>query len=217
MKKRTNIIELCDITAEYLKAADYIELIQTITKLGDVVTPSLLKCRDIFDLTPLHYFILLQEPTLDLSNVLNENGANFCTSDDTGYSLLWTAIKQNLKLEIIRKLMEFQMSTSNTNLKDEFNRTTLHIAAQHYKDKILLQTLITEGYDINAEDTFGNTPIFYALRNPNPSTTNAYIHFLLDKEANMLHRNNNGQTLMHVAAQLGKIKSIELLFQLGFL
>ncbi len=73
-----------------------------------------------------------------------------------------------------------------------------------------------QGYDVNSEDKYGNTPLSFALRNPEDSSSTSHIRFLYSRNADILHRNKNGETLMHIAAQLGKVKSIGLLIQLGF-
>lgn len=201
--------------SKYLTAEDYTELVKSIETLHSGALSSLVHYQDVFGITSLHLFIAHHDVLpIELLSIFKEHGADLSTTDETGYNVLWTAIRHNRSMENIKCLLQYHPSNEDTN--DEFHRTTLHIATQHYRNKSLLELLVGQGYNVDLEDKYGNTPLFYALRNQNDSSSNSHIRFLYSKNANILHTNKNEETLIHVSAQLGKVKSIELLLQLGF-
>ncbi len=166
------------LASEYLKAEDYIKVLETILGQHCGALSSLVQFRDIFGSTPFQLFVTHQ-------NELPES-----------------------------YLLQFNQKSQESS--DEFGRNNLHIATQHYWDKALLELLINQGYNVNSEDEYGNTPLSYALRNPKDFVSNSHIRFLYSRKADILHRNKNDETLVHIAAQLGKVEAIELLLQLGF-
>lgn len=75
-----------------------------------------------------------------------------------------------------------------------FNDSPLHrLCARAHPNLSLLQALISHGADINAPNNLGKTPVFYILFN----FSLPLLKLLSANGANILHLDNNGNTLLH--------------------
>ncbi|XP_063688766.1 uncharacterized protein LOC134821884 isoform X5 [Bolinopsis microptera] len=96
-------------------------------------------------------------------------------------------------------------------LMDYHGQTVLHITTQ-YCDKKEVEKLINCGGDPNAEDFDGYTPLFYAAIAQKPNTADT----LIKNNADINYRcKKTGRSAMHIAAQFGAMKVMELLVEKG--
>lgn len=77
------------------------------------------------------------------------------------------------------------------NLKDENGRTMLHLAAEKNND-LLVESLLSHGMDSNAVDTFGRTPLHYAMMANDFESHLVTTEVLIKYGANPLIEDNQG-------------------------
>jgi hypothetical protein len=75
--------------------------------------------------------------------------------------------------------------------------TPLHVAVAHYKLSVV-EALLTERVPINAMDRFGDTPLHTAVR----ASNDLALRLLLDHGADILLKDNKGESAYHVAQKI---------------
>ncbi|MDM8542475.1 ankyrin repeat domain-containing protein [Desulfococcaceae bacterium HSG9] len=98
---------------------------------------------------------------------------------------------------------------------DYYKRTPLHYAAKSnlFKPQFLevMEYLLIQGANINAQDKYGNTPLHYAAMNNNEQT----VKYLVAEGCETNLTNNQGNTPLHNAIEKNRRKSVEFLLQHG--
>lgn len=92
------------------------------------------------------------------------------------------------------------------------DRWLLHTASRATGNPTIVRLLLQEGWDPNAPDDGGLTPLHHGARNTNPMV----VSHLLDAGADVHARDNNGYTALHwAAAQSGNGRVIKVLLDRG--
>ncbi|XP_044764144.1 ankyrin repeat domain-containing protein 16-like [Coccinella septempunctata] len=129
----------------------------------------------------------------EIVEYLCEKGAILNFKNKDGWTCLHLA-SRNANPSILRVLCErnidFKSVTNN-------GRTALHISALH--GNLEHTELLVSKIDINSEDSSGNTPFHEAVLGGNIDL----IDFLVDKGADILAKNKNGSSALHLAAGNG--------------
>lgn len=108
--------------------------------------------------TPLTNAIKRGRP--EIAKLLIEKGVDHDAPDQEGNPPLRWAVEKGLS-EIVALLLANHADVNFTESRD--GRTLLHIAAlKGYKD--LVDILLVKGPEVNAEDSHGKTPLFYAAK-----------------------------------------------------
>lgn len=95
--------------------------------------------------------------------------------------------------------------------QDEHGQTIVHIAAQ-YCNPNTLDWMIDSGYDINHEDNYGFTPLFYAVIANNTTAVSVLIknNVIINHAAGEM-----GRKPIHIAAQFGCLDTMKILIDHG--
>ncbi|KTC94322.1 ankyrin repeat domain-containing protein [Legionella erythra] len=110
------------------------------------------------------------------------------------------------QLDTVRYLIE------NASAMDEPYGKTALIEAVKNRHRRIIDYLLSKKVDLNRQDSSKNTALSYALANNDQPVTNQ----LLQHGATYLHTNLSGNTLMHVAVNVGCSFLKDLLFLPGF-
>jgi ankyrin repeat protein len=123
--------------------------------------------------------------------------------------LIWTAVLSN-DLELAKealKTCDIDMRSNNDAL------TPLMVAANHSK-KDMVDFLIANGADVNAQTESGMTPLMLAM-NPNSEHTQAVVTILIEKNANINIQSAGGNTALMEAAHKGMLRQVMTLILSG--
>ncbi|KAF8763623.1 Serine/threonine-protein phosphatase 6 like protein [Argiope bruennichi] len=202
------------------------ELIKQSTDIND---PSLIG-------TPLHLAVV--NNTLEVVEVLIKNGAQIDAEYKSGYTPLCLAVKRNDK-EIVKMLIK---NGANVNARDGFplfsaiyhgfydivdillqnkkikinkiifnDLTPLHLAAK-LGHKIIVETLIIKGADVNAVTAVDKvTPLHNAASGGNHEV----VKILLNQKAKINARSADGSSPLHLAVYPGHTSVVKLLIENG--
>jgi len=110
---------------------------------------------------------------------------------ETGSFPLELAVKHN-NLSLARKLLRYK---ADANQQDAKLVSPLHQAAHQDKAQIV-QLLLLHRANVNAVDKVGQPPVFFAM------SQDVAVQ-LLEAEADVLHMNNKGQSVLHLVAYNG--------------
>lgn len=176
-----------------------------------------------------------QRGDVDKLRLLIDHGASIDASDRMGQTPLHHAV-QRRGPEVIRHLL---LTGANLNYRDSTGNTPLHVMAAFQKDTDVIELVHSFGADFeirNAEDAtplliaakfdntpifssllklseldsrnnLGYTPLFYGIMNNNRSIMTS----LLKAGARYIVKGVQNDTILHVAAKYGEIKTIDLL------
>lgn len=125
------------------------------------------------------------------SNRTSKNQTSASSATDKNQAFI-TAIRKGDNQSILKLL-----SSADVNYRDaKFqNRTFLHYAAEK-GDMSTAASLVDQGADVNARDTYGQTPLSVAASNGQIGIMN----LLLSKGVDINTRDNKGLTVLHAAA-----------------
>ncbi|WP_264688716.1 ankyrin repeat domain-containing protein [Wolbachia endosymbiont (group B) of Catoptria pinella] len=187
-----------------------------------------IEVENTYNEKPLH--IAVKAGRLDILELLLARGANINATDMDGQTPLHLAAKHH-RLDVVKYLIE---KGANTNAKDKDEKTPLELAIQEnyadivefFKqtqlDKELLMAAekgdlekvrdsIIRGANVNAQDSQGWTPLFWAIQNNNFNI----VELLLDNSADIKVKDNEAWTPLHWAVQLGSLDVVERLVERG--
>jgi ankyrin repeat protein len=209
-------------------------------KKGDLKTikillkknPDLVNSKDVYNMMPLHYaasFGWREEVFFLLDNKADVNAKNI----DGTTPLLFSAYANNQTLA--EPLIAHK---ADVNVKDNKGVTPLHWAARmHNAD--MVELLLTNKADIDARDNNGETPLHWAAKTLSDATAGLLKHgkwntddwlsfsnsldeeytgvagLLLTNKADVNATNNNGETPLHLATDIGEQRMVDLLRQHG--
>ena len=160
--------------------------------------------------TALH--VAAREGHVDIIELLFTNGADINAESETGATPLVLAA-ENGKIEALQFILQHKDKIVNIEARGAGGGTALHVAAiKGHAD--VIELLLTNGADINAESETGATPLVLAAENGKIEA----LQFILqhkDKIVNIEARGAGGGTALHVAAIKGHADVIELLLTNG--
>ncbi len=175
------------------------------------------------DLTPL----MLAE-SLEIVQLLLDNGANPLDVDDNGRNLLHYAVTKTSALKLIPLYASLGVdANAQDNEKNspafyaidyfnevyDFNMEPVFVGKQIKNEESkphpnkVLKALVAAGANLNAFDKFGYTPLMVCTVNNNSEL----VKILLDLGVNRNIRNQNGQTARDIAYETGKRHIYQLL------
>ncbi|XP_060552348.1 uncharacterized protein LOC132713693 [Ruditapes philippinarum] len=144
-----------------------------------------------FDRTPLHAAVDMGN--IEIVELLLNNRASIDTTDHRGENPIHTAaLRGNMK--ILRLLLNEDKSLAMNRFKFQRQITTLYHYAVNKENKDLLQILIEHDIDLNMQDQFGRTPLYFAVYYSKPE----FVELMLEK-ADVTLAENNGYTPLHAA------------------
>jgi ankyrin repeat protein len=151
-----------------------------------------------------------------VARLLIEKGAKLDDQANlTNHTPLLRAAKDD-RLDVARVLVEHK---ANVNAKDCVKVTPLHYACQN-GDLAMARLLIEHGADVLAADSDGATPVWYAAGGANddnpPEKQHAAVMELLVKHGVPLSaKNDEGKTLLHLAAATSRVEVAKYLLRAG--
>lgn len=154
------------------------------------------------------------------------NGAIAGNLTDLRDFFLYGSLDANKRLPDKKPILHVMVRRGNTegvrllldhgadpSLRDSGGRSALHIATR-YLHVDIVRILLEIGAHVNAEDFSGRTPIFGALMHPDYDAT-TLLSILMQYGANIDVIDENGWSLLHVAAKYASHEPVELLLELG--
>ena len=157
--------------------------------------------------TPLH---LASEKghlqTVEL--LIEEHGADIKHTDKYGTSPLHRACEQG-NLDVIKKFLSLDEIVEVVDLKANDDQTALHKAASNDQHIIVEELLSVQDISKNPTDKDGNTPLHLACLGGFEKTVNKFLDPKHEYDVEIL--NNNGENVLHLAAQGGNVKLVETL------
>ena len=128
------------------------------------------------------------------------SGANLDAVDEDGRTpLMHAVLATDADSEMVRFLVA---NGANPNTADGGQKwTALHFAARDQKLPIV-QTLLDAGSVVDAEDSFGNTPLWRCVMEAKPDLE--LVRLLIGKGANPRKKNRQGASPRDIAERTGK-------------
>lgn len=175
----------------------------------------------------MSYFDVRQE-NIEIAKLLINNGANISLEDHNGQSPLLYGLVNNITVDLNYLLFEMidkldsqkcvdllfnYLQSGNDdnklveallekvgdgNIRDGKGRTFLHYAAGNFGYGVV-KLLISKGADVNARDNLNNIPLHYAFFGDDCSVED--VGYLADLISNINHKNNKGETPLHLTLQ----------------
>jgi len=119
---------------------------------------------------------------------------------------LFKAVKEGDTAKLERLLKE----GADVNVKDDYGRTPLHVAAEKGEVEIV-KLLLEKGADVNVKNNNGQTPLHYAAS----GGYTEIVKLLLERGADVNVKNKNVSTPLHDAAFGGYTEIVKLLLERG--
>jgi ankyrin repeat protein len=137
------------------------------------------------------------EETTDLINAFLETGEfDIDGVDNDGWTPLHYAIMGSNSITNVPHLIQLG---ADPKVANNTKVTPLHLAAKNEETAELIDTLVKTGQcNINGVDSDGRTPLYYAIKRPDPVTIN--VHRLIKMGADPGIADRNRVTLLHLAA-----------------
>ncbi|WCR53691.1 MAG: Phosphocholine transferase AnkX [Wolbachia endosymbiont of Ctenocephalides orientis wCori] len=182
-----------------LQFARSVEMADLLVNSGAVVD-----AKDRGGFTPLHW--AARNELLEVAEFLIGKGAdvNAEVGNGTGDHLLHFAARKGL-LAVIELLIKHN---ADINVQDKQEKTPLHLAMQNDKKDIVEILLNHDKINVIIKDKDGLTPLRWAK-------DVGIVVSLIEKGANVNAKDNDGNTLLHLAAKDGHTAVVELLIGKG--
>ena len=167
------------------------------------------------DCEPLALFVAAWGGTESIVRRLLKEGADVNQVDDCGRTaLLGAAVSDGPK--IVELLIE---AGADVNAANPYGFTPLMLAADN-SDLKTVKILVEAGANANAKSRSGMTPLYMALRNlcdkgTGCKKTYAIVQVLIDNGADIHAVDEEGHSILMVAAALGHLEVVKLLLSLG--
>jgi len=129
----------------------------------------------------------------EIFDMLLENGIDPSLIDNMGNNLLHYAANHNNRL-MVEYLADHNF-TWMLQIKNHDEETPLHYAANNLAASVF-EILLPLADDVNVRDSYGNTPLFYAVQSGNIR----HILSLLKNGADIYASNNDGLSPIHISA-----------------
>lgn len=167
--------------------------------------------KDESNIFLINYVILANDNNLLIKFIKFNPKIDFLTLD--GYSILHDPIKYHYN-DIIEILLNYEKSTfvasvSLSDIVDKYSNIALYYCI-NYNNVKAFDLLLNTSND-NYEDINGNNSLLTVLKNYN-NNTHYYVKKIIEKnEIKLNHMNNDGDSIIHVAALYCDVKIIQLL------
>lgn len=155
--------------------------------------------------TALHLAVLKRKK--EIAEILLKKGVQKQSRDNEGHTVLHTAALNGDK-DIVCLLLQHNISLLE---KCGNEQTVLHLAAQNDHDKVARLLLEHNGVDKQAKDKIGRTPFHIAAAHHVD-----VIQLFLDHKVEKEIRDNEGNTVLHLATASGREGNVKLLIDNGF-
>jgi ankyrin repeat protein len=153
-----------------------------------------------------------QSGSLAIVTYLTKQGKNYVEVQNIyGKTPLHFAAKMHAKhqLEVFKTIIE--QHHANISAKDRNGDTPLHLAAQ-YGGLNLVEFLVKqEKHDFNVLNNDGKTPLHLVAKNRRKDQLEIFQMLFEQNHANKSAKDNNGNTLLHFAAQSGSLEIVKYL------
>ncbi|KAF4446834.1 putative ankyrin repeat domain protein [Fusarium austroafricanum] len=147
------------------------------------------------------------EGHLEASRLLIKRGAIIWARTLDGDTAFLQAA-YNGRSDVVRELINLGANIRDT---DNNERTALHLAAMNNSSIATAQLLLDYGFDIEARDESGRTPLATAVR----QNAMEMAKFLLENGANMETKTDAGETPLHEAVWFNFRQMVQLLLENG--
>ncbi|MBX2951466.1 MAG: ankyrin repeat domain-containing protein [Leadbetterella sp.] len=98
-------------------------------------------------------------------------------------------------------------------IKDEAGRNLLIIAAYHHHYALVEFLLENEGFDVNSVNSKGTSVLMYAKTKTLENKNYQFLDYLIQKGANIYHRDNLGKDIFYYTDKLGNEELLAFLNQ----
>ncbi len=170
-----------------------------------------INAKDNVGKTPLHYAIAIQTDNLATVTVLVDHNAD--------ENLQSTEGKNAVDYAIERGYIKLMAAFRNKNAKAATSgKTVLHgvAAIVHADAPGAITTLLSKGFEVNAKDNVGKTPLYYAIQAGNSAAISVLVSHGSDvKTVEINAKDSNGQTALHRAAKANDAAAIPALLSSG--
>ncbi|KAK4159023.1 ankyrin repeat-containing domain protein [Cladorrhinum sp. PSN259] len=157
---------------------------------------------------PIHYAALNGDTALIELLLSFDADAGATIPGSNSATALLLASQQWYPLTVDALIRQQAQGADILNVPDQYGRTMLHYAAEQESGKALLRYAVTEkGADVDAQDLWGRTPLFYAVE---AAAERTGVVSLLVRElgADVSVKASDGTTALHVAAFVSDDKEV---------
>ena len=156
--------------------------------------------KDNFGNTPLHLSVLYHE--MKTITCLIRNNADINSRNNLGNTPIFNALDN---ANTVKYLLE---SGADPKIVNKDHNTILHEAVKYNLEST--KAIFSEE-QVNYQNKYGYTPLFYALWYNNLDI----FEYLIDNRGNINIQDNKGKTLLHYAFQDNNLNAIKYLFKFG--